>query len=781
MSIVSISITGEKIKSQGDLFGVFFEDLNHAADGGLYGELLRNGSFEFEEIDHAGYTSLTAWECVGTDRSFVRAHVEYDQPRNTKKPHYLKMEVQSSGGAGIRNMGYGDGIFCKKQETYRFSCFAKKRRGTLKLSVRLEDRFSGDVLAESEIEVTGDSWKAYHCLLEANAECHCACLAVRACKADVVEIDDLSLFPVNTYRTRNNGLRKDIAEMIEAMHPRFMRFPGGCLTHIGSLDAADRCAMYRWKNTLGEVADRPSKRNNWNYNQSLGLGFFEFFLFCEDMKAEPLPAIAAGYDPHNLRMASLEDMQEWIDEALDLIEFANGPVTSKWGKIRAQMGHPESFHLKYLEIGNEEVGDGYFVRYDMIQKAVREKHPEIVLINSAGPGSGGSEFRKGWMQAREGKADLSDEHFYQCPEWFVANTDRYENYPPYPKVFLGEYGSQDDTWKNALSEAVFMTALEKAESVGMACYAPLLCNTDYTNWRPDLLYFKNDQVYGSPSYYVQKLFMNYQGEFLVGADDDMIPEKRERVKLGGSVVFRTEKAAVEIRDFEVRGFSSNEVLLKKDLIDLSPERSIISCGEVQETDYRILFSFCRRNGTVEEHLEGLSWFEVDFARRDDEHSLAWRMDGWQRMSYLNGIICGKTCDLGLEFFSSEIGRLYKAEIQVRGNEVVTYIDGQQLHRHDCKSWQPKPLYYSVVKDAEDHYICKLVNVTDKDQQVRILLPQGTDCKEAVIEYMDGYLPDERNSYEDPQKVIPRMKKMAVSGGEIIYRSKAYSIGVIRFR
>ena len=308
----------------------------------------------------------------------------------------------------------------------------------------------------------------------------------------VLDVDMVSLFPEETFRGRKNGLRKDIAELLEEMHPKFMRFPGVCLMHIGSLDPKDRSSIYRWKNTVGLVEKRPSRRNSWNYNQSMGLGYYEYFQFCEDIGAEPLPVIAAGYDPHFLRAVPMEQIQEWIDEALDLIEFANGGTETAWGALRAEMGHPEIFGLKYLGIGNEEIGEEYYERYEVMQKAIKEQHPEIQVIASAGPWCSGSEFTKGWNMARDTESGFVEEHYYQCPEWFLANMDHYENYPAEgPKAFLGEYASRGDTWKNALVEAAYMINMEKAPGVGLACYAPMLSNVDYENWHPDLIYFNS--------------------------------------------------------------------------------------------------------------------------------------------------------------------------------------------------------------------------------------------------------------------------------------------------
>ena len=290
------------------------------------------------------------------------------------------------------------------------------------------------------------------------------------------------------------------------MHPKFMRFPGGCLVHDGALDPDARDAQYRWKNTVGPIEERPARRSNWGYHQTLGLGFYEYFQLCEDIGAKPLPVISPGYDPHHGRAAEPDEMQYFIDEALDLIEFANGEPSTKWGGLRAQLGHPEPFGMEYLGIGNEEVGEGFFERYKIVADAVRARYPEIKLIGTAGPFAAGGEYERGWRHAREDGADFVDEHYYMTPEWFLANHHRYDAFPADgPKVFLGEYASWGNTWYNALCEASYMLGLERnAKAVGLSCYAPLFANADYVNWKPDMIWFDKEKSFGTANYHVQK-------------------------------------------------------------------------------------------------------------------------------------------------------------------------------------------------------------------------------------------------------------------------------------
>ena len=326
-------------------------------------------------------------------------------------------------------------------------------------------------------EILNNGWKKYEITLDSLETTYNGRLVLTFADEGVYELDMVSLFPQDTFMGRKGGLRKDIAEALKEMKPKFMRFPGGCLTHDGSLNDQDRNSMYRWKRTVGKVEARPTWRNNWGYNQTLGLGYYEYFLFCEDIGAKPLPVLPGGFNPHKGEGVAIENIGEWVQEALDLIEFANGGTDTKWGKIRAEMGHEAPFNMEYIGIGNEEIGEGFFERYPYFHKAIREKYPEIKIINSAGPFAVGEGYDAGWTSAKMYGSDLIDEHYYSSPEWFLANMHHYEDYDENgPKVFLGEYASWGNTYYNAIVEAAYMTHLERSKAVALACYAPMLCN-----------------------------------------------------------------------------------------------------------------------------------------------------------------------------------------------------------------------------------------------------------------------------------------------------------------
>ena len=405
-----ITVTTNKKASMSDFYGIFFEDINHAADGGLYGEMIRNRAFEFSPMDNPSYQALTAWKRIEEGGASVSSFVSNKSPFSKRNPNYLILEINKAGTrAGIKNLGYNSGIAVKENESYNFSCYAKSDK-PCEITVSIDNAY-GEVITEKSLNITSNEWTEYSFTLTSPVDDLSAVLAVTSKQECKFCLDFVSLFPVKTYKNRKNGMRNDIAEMLADLKPKFMRFPGGCLIHDGTLNSDDRNSMYRWKNTIGAVTDRPSRRNNWRYNQSLGLGYFEYFQFCEDIGAKPLPVLPAGYNPHMEQAVPLDEMQEWIDDALDLIEFANGTADTKWGKIRCDMGHTEPFNLEYLAVGNEEVGQGFWDRYDLFHKAIKEKYPQIKIINSAGPFPQGGEFERGWNNAKKNSSDLVDEHY----------------------------------------------------------------------------------------------------------------------------------------------------------------------------------------------------------------------------------------------------------------------------------------------------------------------------------------------------------------------------------
>lgn len=507
----TLTVDASKVKKISDEFiGVFFEDINYSADGGLYAELVQNRGFEYNHEIRWGWNALSYWELVKPEGTEGSVEAKSDNPLHTNNPHYAV--ITGDKGISFVNEGF-DGIVLKKGDLYDFSVFARSD-SDMKIKARLTTK-DGKPLGESETFTISKDWKKFEAAIKAAADCDEARLAVVVESKGSVAVDMVSLFPQKTFKNRKNGLRADLAQAIADLNPKFMRFPGGCLVHGQGLGN-----IYHWKRTIGPLEERVPQRNIWGYHQSAGLGYFEYFQFCSDLGIEPVPVVAAGVccqNSHRVGAAGipLEEMPAYVQDVLDLIEYANGPAESTWGKKRAEAGHPEPFNLKYLGIGNEDmITDVFEERYRMICDAVREKHPKIILIGTVGTHFEGTDYREGWKLAEKMKLPLVDEHYYVNPGWFINNQDFYDNYDRNgSKVYLGEYASWGNVLYNALAEAAYMTGMERnGDVVHMASYAPLLAKKDQTQWKTDLIFFSNTDIKLTPNYYVQKMFGHNSGQ-----------------------------------------------------------------------------------------------------------------------------------------------------------------------------------------------------------------------------------------------------------------------------
>ena len=523
---MTVDVASPTAEIQPTMYGVFFEDINFGADGGLYAELVKNRSFEFPQ-------PFTGWTVLGN------VTVMDESPAFDRNPHYVR--VVNDGRllrAGLDNDGFR-GIGLKNGKEYRFSVYARvPNGGSAKVAIEFINS-GGENPVKGEITVTGNNWEKYTVVLKSNfTDAHARLRVLLPDKGTTVDMDHISLFPVDTWKGRENGLRADLAQAINDLNPGVFRFPGGCIIEGNSL-----ATRYQWKNSVGPVENRPLNENRWNYTfkhkafpdyfQSLGMGFYEFFLFSEDIGAEPLPVISCGlscqYESNEV--VPLDQLQPYIQDALDLIEFANGDTTSTWGKVRAQMGHPAPFNLKMIGVGNEQWDKVYVERLELFTKAIREKYPEIKIVGSSGPEAAGEKFDYLWPEMKRVGVDLVDEHYYKEPEWFLANAARYDGYDRKgPKVFAGEYAAHDhptgknNNWRAALSEAAFMTGLERnADVVHMATYAPLLAHFDAWQWNPDLIWFDNMQLLRTPNYYVQQMYGMNAGDQVLPLEMDGKP------------------------------------------------------------------------------------------------------------------------------------------------------------------------------------------------------------------------------------------------------------------
>jgi alpha-N-arabinofuranosidase len=529
------------------MWGIFFEDINMAADGGLYAELIKNRSFEFNS-PLMGWTEHTTAAGDGT------ILVLNQSAEDAKNPRFIRVTHFTDSPYGLSNEGFR-GMGIKAGETYHFSVWARPLAGNDAIALRLELRTpEGKIIGAGRLSLpkvllgrgapdrplpsspghpsTG-GWERDTVSFVATATAPKAQLFIWLEGRGSIDLDMFSLFPQHTWRERPGGLRADLVQLLADMHPGFIRFPGGCI-----VEGRDLTNRYQWKKTIGRVEDRTVMINRWNtefarrstpdYFQSFGLGFFEYFQLAEDIGAEPLPILNCGMacQFNTAEVVPLGDLDPYVQDALDLIEFANGDPTTKWGAVRAALGHPEPFHLKLMGVGNEQWGPQYIERLLIFSKAIKTRYPEIRLVNSVGPDPAGSTFDFLNDALRQLHADILDEHYYRKPDWFLQNAARYDHYDRNgPKIFAGEYSakganpvspSSQNTWECALAEAAFMTGLERnADVVRMASYAPLFAHVDGWQWTPDLIWFDNLRSYGTPDYYVQKLFAANRGSTVV--------------------------------------------------------------------------------------------------------------------------------------------------------------------------------------------------------------------------------------------------------------------------
>ena len=542
---------GKQISDQ--LIGIFFEDISSSADGGLYAELVQNGSFEFNTSERDGWGPGTAWRFLRPGHSLGYIRPFMDAPLHKNNPTYMRIHIERvkefydyAGwkGVGLQNDGFG-GLCVKAGEKYDFSAFFRNanRQADKDIRIALVEQQGRNkapkLLADTMINVNAVDWERYPVVLTPTADSKKASLQILVLTPGDIDVDEVSLMPQDTYK--GHGLRKDLAQALADLHPRFMRFPGGCVVHGGGDGFWN---TYRWKNTIGPRQTRLGLKNTWGYHQSMALGYYEYFQFCEDLGMEPLPILPCGVSCQGTNggwgmknqaqdVVPMSEMDEWVQDALDLIEWANGdPTTSQWARKRAEQGHPAPFNLKYLGIGNEErISPEFAERFKYMYEKVMEVHPEIIIVGTAGPGShpGNYDYDNGWKLADELGMPIMDEHYYEPRDYFL-NSRQYDSYPRIgetvkehgnavrkTQVYLGEYAAKDRKLIDALAEALYLLHVERnGDVVCMTSYAPLFAKKDATNWNPDLIYFDNERPYLTCSYYVQQMFGLSAGQYYYG-------------------------------------------------------------------------------------------------------------------------------------------------------------------------------------------------------------------------------------------------------------------------
>jgi alpha-L-arabinofuranosidase len=778
------------------LHGLFFEDINYGADGGLYAELVQNRSFEHRD-------NLFAWKTINRGGE-GDAKVSSEAPLNAKNPRYVRLNIKAAGqGFGLANEGF-DGIAVQANEKYWFAVHARGANYRGGLRAVLEDE-NGNVIAQSRLKNIGAQWQRLETVLTSRATTSKAKLLLLADGAGQVDVDVISLFPQNTWKKRRNGMRADLVQKLADMKPGFMRFPGGCI-----VEGKDLANAYRWKDTVGDIAARPQNWNRWQdavgikapqYYQTYGLGFFEYFQLCEDIGAEPVPVLNCGMacQFQTGQLVPVAELNEWVQDALDLIEFANGPVNSKWGKLRAEMGHPKPFNLKYLGVGNEQWQAPYFERYMVFHKAIRAQYPSIQIVSSSGPGVDDAHWRFAWDKFKGGTpADIVDEHYYRSPSWFLSNDRRYDNTDRKgPKIFAGEFAAHGparrSTLHAALTEAAFMTGLVRnADIVHMASYAPLFAKVGHTQWEPDLIWFDNARVYGTPSYYVQMMYGRNR-------PDAVLPLKLELPapapdNFAGGIGLGTWNTQAEFKDIKVTqgdktlwGFDSaagtgawklqngdwkiQDGALRQ---NAQTENVIARIGDANWQNYTLSLK-ARKNG-------GAEGFLILVAVNGDDH-LWWNIGGWNNTrSAFERSRGGDKFEVGrVTNDRIETGRWYDIKVEVHGDTIKAYLDNR-LVSEIKNSGAPTASLYAVAgrDDKSGETIIKVVNPTAQAIPATLQLNGARRVAGAKATILSG-APDDMNSLDKPTNVAPREEKIAVNASEFSRTFAPHSFTILRVK
>ncbi|MER5212781.1 alpha-L-arabinofuranosidase C-terminal domain-containing protein [Streptomyces sp. NPDC002838] len=788
---ITVDPSAKGAKIDDTMYGVFFEDINRAADGGLYAELVQNRSFEYSTADNTSYTPLTSWTVDGTGQV-----VNDDGRLNERNRNYLSL----GAGSSVTNAGYNTGIHVEQGKKYDFSVWARGASGTA-LAVTLQDA-DGPLATARKVTLRKDGWAKYTATFTATRTSSNGRLTVGSSAA--AALDMVSLFPRDTYKHQPNGLRKDLAEKVEALQPGFLRFPGGCLVNTGSMEDYSEASnwqrkrSYQWKDTIGPVEERATNSNFWGYNQSYGLGYYEYFRFAEDVGAMPLPVVPALVTGCGQNKATDDEalLKRHIQDALDLIEFANGPVTSTWGKKRAQMGHPKPFHLTHIGVGNEENLPVEFMdRFKQFRAAIEAKYPDITVVSNSGPDDTGQTFDTAWQLNREAKVDMVDEHYYNSPSWFLQNNNRYDSYDRNgPKVFLGEYASQGNAFKNGLAEAAFMTGLERnADIVKLASYAPLFANEDYVQWRPDMVWFNNHASWNSANYEVQKLFMNNVGDRVVPSKATGTPSLLAPIT--GAVGLSTWATSAAYDDVKVTDADGNTLLTDDFSADASKwthtgggswsiqdgqyvqtdaaaENTMVSAGDANWHDYDVHVKATKKSGK-----EG---FLVAFGVKDTGNYYWWNLGGWNNtQSAVEQAVDGGKSTLISKAGSIETGRAYDIDIKVRGRQVTLFLDGKEWG--SFKDDKPaEPFRQVVTKDKKSgDLIVKVVNAQSSAARTAVDLGGAKVASKAKVTTLTAD-PNAVNS-ETQTPVAPVTSTFSGVAKKFTYTFPANSITFLRIK
>jgi alpha-L-arabinofuranosidase len=742
------------------LWGIFFEDINLSADGGIYPEFVRNRSFE--DSDRPEH-----WALHQTDG---RSAMAIDSERPIDPMNRRSLRVNLDGTATLVNKGYW-GMNVVKGEKYRMRLAARAAegfRGPIAVSLQKAD---GSTLARGEITGLTEQWKGFSLDLTATDTDPQAQLCLTFSGQGTLWLDMVCVAPAATWK--NHGLRPDLCEMLAGLKPAFMRFPGGCW-----VEGDDMAHMYHWKNTIGEIWHRQPLWNIWQYWATHGLGYHEYLQMCEDLGAGPLFVINVGMS--HREHIPMDQMGQWVQDALDAIEYANGPADSIWGGLRAKNGHPEPFRLRYMEIGNENGGPAYQERYPLFYDAIKARYPQMTLIADE--------------PTRRRPADIVDEHYYNNPEFFMQQADRYDTYDRKgPKIYVGEYAVTQDcgqgNLRGAIGEAAFMTGMERnADIVVMASYAPLFANVNYKRWNPDLICFDSSRVYGLPSYHVQKMFSENRGDVVLpvavsapAADQEPVTGaigvgtwltqaqfKDIKVTRGGQTLFSCDFANGTTGWRLLRGdWSAQQGMLRQ--ASLADNVRAVA-GDKTWTDYTYTLKARK--------LSGAEGFLILFGVQDDNRKSWWNLGGWgnERHAIEMGGIVGNAVPGRIE-----TGRWYDIRIELKGRNIKCYLDGKLIH--DVSSPSVKSLYASASRvEKTGEVVLKVVNTSNSELPTDIKLNGVGALKgpaQAIV--LTSQNPTDENSLTDPTKVAPVTKTVEAKGSSLQQTLPGNSVTILRLR
>lgn len=811
-STLTIDGDGTGARINDDMFGIFYEDINYAADGGLYAELVRNRSFEFNASDNGSFTGLTAWQVLDRSGAGTTGAVVDDATRlNAMNRNHLRLTAAAAGD-GVRNIGYNNGFAVKEGATYEGYVWARSTTAQ-QLTVRLEDAAGNATIATAPIALDGsDEWRKYPFTLTAGSTTDAGRLAVLAGAPSVIGLDMVSLMPTDRWVGPVNGksvLRKDLMEKVAAMDPGFLRFPGGCVTNVGTFRTyeesgyADRRRTYQWKETIGPVEERPTNWNFWGYNQSYGIGYLEYFEMAEDLGAEPLPVVSVG--ANGCGGAGIPEMHDpelidrWVDDTVDLIEFANGGTDTEWGARRAALGHPEPFGLDMIGLGNEENTTTFEQNFPEFRDAIEARYPEIQIISNSGPDSSGARFDTLWDFNREQQVDLVDEHYYRDPQWFLENHHRYDSYDREgPKVFLGEYASRGNTLYNALSEASYMTGLQRnADVVRLASYAPLLANESHVQWNPDAIWFDNDESWETPNWEVQKLFGTNVGDEVVPSTYD--GSAQGVTPITGGVFLSTWSTAATYDNVTVTSNDTGETLFSDQFADggkWSPQSGTWSAsgGAYRQTstsvnDARSIVAGAYDKDWSNYTLEldatkdaGSEGFLIGFGATGANDFYWWNLGGWNNTrSVLQRATGGTAGEVrALEGRGVTTGKTYRVKVVVDGTHVELYLDGELQMEYDQPA-PPADVHQVVTRDDRTgDLVAKVVNTSTRPARTRIEVADAGVEGTATVTTLSG-APGATNTKANPDAVKPRTREISGVSDSFVYEFPASSVTFIRMR